>query len=293
MSAFEYEDISHPYYLRPNAAPWASVAPTIVFRGRTALARDRLPGQRADHALDPPGAGAAADQTPFDAVAAPRLHCSLDGQGLPRGLPHARRHPRALRRHGFDDRRAGALLVLPRLRSARACEARRAHRRGRPAARRLAAAGPAMKLPLLISVPHAGLEVPPEVATLLHADRREIVEDGDEGAARSTPSKTEVAAFVTTEVARAIVDMNRAEDDRRQGRGGQDPHLLGRPGVRARSLRRASSQSLLETLPSPYHASDANSARTAGLRLGVDCHTMAAFGPPVGPDPGAERPGSA
>jgi gamma-glutamyltranspeptidase/glutathione hydrolase len=34
MSAFEYKDISHPYYLRPNAAPWASVAPTIVFRGR-------------------------------------------------------------------------------------------------------------------------------------------------------------------------------------------------------------------------------------------------------------------
>ena len=32
MSAFEYEDISHPYYLRPNAAPWASVAPTLVFR---------------------------------------------------------------------------------------------------------------------------------------------------------------------------------------------------------------------------------------------------------------------
>ena len=29
MSAFEYEDIAHPYYLRPNAVPWASVAPTI------------------------------------------------------------------------------------------------------------------------------------------------------------------------------------------------------------------------------------------------------------------------
>jgi len=34
MRAFEYEDISHPYHLRPNAVPWASVAPTIVFRGR-------------------------------------------------------------------------------------------------------------------------------------------------------------------------------------------------------------------------------------------------------------------
>ncbi len=34
MSAFEYTDISHPYYLRPNAVPWASVAPTIIFQGR-------------------------------------------------------------------------------------------------------------------------------------------------------------------------------------------------------------------------------------------------------------------
>ena len=27
-----------------------------------------------------------------------------------------------------------------------------------------------------------------------------------------------------------------------------------------------------------------------GVLLGVDCHTMAAIGPPVGPDPGATRP---
>ena len=34
MTAFEHEDISHPYYLRPNAVPWASVAPTFVMRNR-------------------------------------------------------------------------------------------------------------------------------------------------------------------------------------------------------------------------------------------------------------------
>ncbi len=32
MSALEDEDPSHPYYLRPNAVPWSSAAPTIVFR---------------------------------------------------------------------------------------------------------------------------------------------------------------------------------------------------------------------------------------------------------------------
>jgi gamma-glutamyltranspeptidase/glutathione hydrolase len=81
MSAFEYQDISHPYYLRPNAVPWASVAPTIVMRGRKpwislgspgseritpsivqVLLRIRLKGESS-----------------FAAVDAPRLHCSLKG----------------------------------------------------------------------------------------------------------------------------------------------------------------------------------------------------------------------
>ena len=38
----------------------------------------------------------------------------------------------------------------------------------------------------------------------------------------------------------------------------------------------------------PYHAS--LSAFAGTVKVGVDCHTMAAHGPPVGPDPGAERP---
>jgi len=28
----------------------------------------------------------------------------------------------------------------------------------------------------------------------------------------------------------------------------------------------------------------------SGVMLGIDCHTMAAKGPPIGPDPGKERP---
>ena len=32
MSAYEYKDITHPYYLLPGARPWSSVAPTIIFQ---------------------------------------------------------------------------------------------------------------------------------------------------------------------------------------------------------------------------------------------------------------------
>lgn len=80
MSAFDYEDISHPYYMRPNCVPWASVLPTIILRNKIPWLAIGSPGsERITSAilqvllrLD--------FQSPFDAVAAPRLHCSYDGK---------------------------------------------------------------------------------------------------------------------------------------------------------------------------------------------------------------------
>ena len=79
LSAFEHHDASHPFYLRPNAVPWASVAPTLVFHdGQCRLA------------IGSPGSERIAPAilqvmirlrklSPLAAVEAPRLHCSLDG----------------------------------------------------------------------------------------------------------------------------------------------------------------------------------------------------------------------
>jgi gamma-glutamyltranspeptidase/glutathione hydrolase len=80
MSAFDYEDITHPYYMRPNGVPWASVLPTIILRNKTPWLAIGSPGsERITSAilqvllrLD--------FQSPFDAVAAPRLHCSYNGK---------------------------------------------------------------------------------------------------------------------------------------------------------------------------------------------------------------------
>ncbi len=106
LSAFEYDDISHPYYLRPNAAPWASVAPTIALRdGKPWLVigspgSERITSSILQVMLRLPNG------TPLEAVAAPRLHCSLDGkvsleaERMPAGAIEA------LEAHGFDvDRR--------------------------------------------------------------------------------------------------------------------------------------------------------------------------------------------
>lgn len=146
-----------------------------------------------------------------------------------------------------------------------------------------------MKLPLLLSVPHAGLKVPPEVEAYCLLTRQQIVEDSDEGAATIYwPLRNNVAALLTTEVARAIVDLNRAETDRRRD-GVIKTHTCWNVPVYRRFPPESTIETLLEKYYRPYHCRLAGLARQ-GAVLGVDCHTMAATGPPIGPMAGETRP---
>lgn len=144
------------------------------------------------------------------------------------------------------------------------------------------------RLPVLLSVPHAGFRVPDQVAPLCILSPEEIARDGDEQAAEIYALEPEVAGFVTTDVARAIVDMNRAEDDRRKD-GVVKTHTCWDVPVYREAPSDAVIESLLERYHRPYHRQ--LSRRADGrVRIGIDCHTMAAAGPPVGPDPGVVRP---
>lgn len=101
MSAFEYEDISHPYYLRPNAVPWASVAPTIVFRGKRPWLAIGSPGSERITSAILQVLIRLETSTPFAAVDAPRLHTSLDGKVSIEASRMRNDIPDALRRYGF------------------------------------------------------------------------------------------------------------------------------------------------------------------------------------------------
>jgi len=144
-----------------------------------------------------------------------------------------------------------------------------------------------MKLPLLISVPHAGLVVPPEVEDLCILTPEQIATDGDEGAATIYALKSEVTAYLTTDVARAIVDLNRAENDRQRD-GIIKTHTCQETLVYRHPPSEEVIGMLLARYYRPYHKKLTVLANEA--RLGIDCHTMAEFGPPIGPDPGCERP---
>lgn len=101
MSAFEYEDITHPYYLRPNAVPWASVAPTIAFRGRRPWLAIGSPGSERIVSSIMQVLLRLEKQTPFDAVSAPRLHCNLEGRVSLEVSRMRSDIPRMLERCGF------------------------------------------------------------------------------------------------------------------------------------------------------------------------------------------------
>jgi len=103
MSAFEYKDITHPYYLRPAAVPWASVAPTIVFKGSRPWLAIGSPGsERIVSAVLQVLLRLEQGATPFDAVESPRMHCSIKGKVSLEATRMRDDIPRLLIRHGFD-----------------------------------------------------------------------------------------------------------------------------------------------------------------------------------------------
>ena len=144
-----------------------------------------------------------------------------------------------------------------------------------------------MKMPLLISVPHAGLVIPDEVRDRYLPEEAQTSADSDGGASRIYDFESAVRHWVSTDVARAVVDLNRAEDDRNRD-GVVKTHTIWEVLVYRKPLGEPLVQGLLEKYYRPYHRRLSECA--ADVVLGVDCHTMAGHGPPVGPDPGAERP---
>jgi gamma-glutamyltranspeptidase/glutathione hydrolase len=79
---FEYTFPHHPFYLRPNAVPWATVAPTMLFHGDDpwmvlgSPGSERIISTIAQFLLHVIDRGLSIDQ----AVKAPRMHCSLGGR---------------------------------------------------------------------------------------------------------------------------------------------------------------------------------------------------------------------
>jgi gamma-glutamyltranspeptidase/glutathione hydrolase len=82
MMALEIEDPSHPHYLRPNAVPWSSVAPSIVFYKKEPWLVAGSPGsERIFSAVSQFFVHMIDRDMPMDqALVHPRFHCSVAGK---------------------------------------------------------------------------------------------------------------------------------------------------------------------------------------------------------------------
>ncbi|MFB5645726.1 MAG: gamma-glutamyltransferase family protein, partial [Nitrosopumilaceae archaeon] len=81
MSSFEFENANHPFYLRPNAIPWTSVCPTLVFYRKKPWIIAGSPGSSrifsvVSHFLSRTIDG---NNSIDRAMSKPRFHCSIGG----------------------------------------------------------------------------------------------------------------------------------------------------------------------------------------------------------------------
>lgn len=151
------------------------------------------------------------------------------------------------------------------------------------------------KLPVLISVPHGGSEIPSEIANRVCITPKDQFEDGDALTREIYGIKNEVLAYVEGNIARAFVDLNRDANDRPPKNPDgvvKSMTCLGKPIYhRDQELNDDLTDLLLKKYYLPYH----QSIRTTldckkNLKLMLDCHTMEAVGPKISPDPGKVRP---
>lgn len=151
------------------------------------------------------------------------------------------------------------------------------------------------KIPVLISIPHGGTEVPVEIRDRVIISAKDQFEDSDAFTQEIYGLENEVRAQVQSQAARAFVDMNRAPDDRPpQNPDGvvktQTCHgkTVYHPG---KELDDSLTKRILDTYYFPYHQSITNAlAEHTDLQLALDCHTMEAVAPAIAPDPGQSRP---
>ena len=151
-----------------------------------------------------------------------------------------------------------------------------------------------MRAPMLVSIPHGGWRVPEELADIWALSEEDAFHDGDPLTARIYDFSDRVSVQQVAEYYRAVVDLNRAPDDIAPANpdGVIKSHTcfnveVYRPGcLPDEDLKKV----LLDRYYFPYHRALSDAVDREDVRMGVDCHSMAAVAPPIEADAGTARP---
>lgn len=151
-------------------------------------------------------------------------------------------------------------------------------------------------LPVLLSIPHGGMGVPPELNGRLAIGEMEIFEDIDGFTREIYDLEGKVLHVHKADIARTFVDPGRAPEELppENPDGVVKSHTcFGKIIFREnRQPNSAVTTQLLEKYYHPFHRrlQALVDEKRDRLKLCIDCHSMAEIGPAISPDRGKERP---
>ena len=150
------------------------------------------------------------------------------------------------------------------------------------------------KLPIIVSVPHGGEIIAPEMSNHTLLSRRDIFSDGDPLTRDIYDFKDEVAFYFESDIARASIDLNRSPDDLPPVNqdGVIKSHTVTGKGIyRKKHIpSKETLRLLLKKYYKPYHDGLGEMSRKPNLFCGIDCHTMLDRAPNTSSRPGQQRP---
>lgn len=147
-----------------------------------------------------------------------------------------------------------------------------------------------MTLPILLSIPHGGTQIPPEIAAQVNITPHNLLDDSDAYTREIYDLGELVQTVVAADVARAFVDLNRAPTDRPPDNpdGVVKSMTCLRQPIYETLLTADQTAALLKKYYEPYHQQV--QAAVQEVALAFDCHSMLPTGPAIGPDTGSTRP---
>ena len=147
------------------------------------------------------------------------------------------------------------------------------------------------KLPVLLSIPHGGLEIPLNLKSQCRLSLGEILADGDTWSKEIYSWPQGVVKCIETDIARAVLDMNRSPQelppDNPDGVVKTVTVCQKQIWSSHQGLPREIAAKLILDYYAPYHEAIGKATQ---FELGLDCHTMLELAPPGAETPGVPRP---
>jgi formiminoglutamase len=149
-------------------------------------------------------------------------------------------------------------------------------------------------LPILLSIPHGGTRQPAELAGRVCLTPKEQFDDSDPFTLEIYDLDGEVSEVVTTDIARAYVDLNRSPDERPPD---HPDGVVKSATCHERPIYNRGSEpddplieELLGRYYHPYHDGLVRAGAGPAVKLALDCHSMLAESPAIDRTPGRQRP---